>query len=149
MGLPRTGIYGIINVKFDVPAFLPPVNDDVTVDKALDFWQVTQLPNGLYLIQKAGMKEGYAGYDFPPHKGSIVYIGLEGKEWRLSEAPINDNAITIAPPDIGDLFWGLENDEKETPVTLQPVPMDPKNQWMFVMIPRWEIKSFISVGKFC
>ncbi|TDL15058.1 hypothetical protein BD410DRAFT_902791 [Rickenella mellea] len=131
----QTGLYLIRNVKFKNLAILPDANDEsaLTANAIIENhgdekWNITLLGNGNYHLSNLRNSRN-AGCVNRSQKGDGIFGTDRAKQFVIKETRVK-NQFTISPTD-ADLFWGLEDGEESTPITLQLTPTDGKNQWIF------------------
>ncbi|TDL14464.1 hypothetical protein BD410DRAFT_903034 [Rickenella mellea] len=134
-----TGKYLIKNAGFKNLAYLPDSNYDssLTANASIEIdgaqkWNITQLSNGHYNIQNY-QNVSFASCGTRAEKGHRVVGRDNAKQWVLTETKIK-NQYVISPSD-SEVFWGLDNGEEHTPITLTQTPTDPRNQWTFESTP--------------
>jgi len=131
-----TARYHIINAKSGHLAILPDGNEASDLVSGLnenlssEKWNVTLLNNTKYSIKNHE-------FGYYPHCGTRASKGdvIQGKP-NMQQLVIKDTRYkgqyTISPSDRTELFWGLEDEELGTPITLRDSSTDQRNHWKFV-----------------
>jgi len=138
MALPETGRYTIRNVAQQNLAGIQdadpgsPVVGKVYNGSARQKWNIVKLSNGNYIIDNYGSPGLHVIAENHPIAGAPVSVEIQHKQWVFTEGP---NGIRIAPSDGNILFWHLEDDTNDTPVTLENGSDDDTNQWTFEPAP--------------
>jgi hypothetical protein len=137
IGVVQTGTYLITNAKNKNNAVLPDANNGTPIVARSDDsaggskWNVTLLNNGKYNLtnyQFATSATTMAGAT----AGDDILARPRVQQWVIKETATRGNYL-ISPIG-GEYFWGLADDDEETPLTLAAVPNNKINQWNFTRI---------------
>ncbi|KZT18120.1 hypothetical protein NEOLEDRAFT_1184555 [Neolentinus lepideus HHB14362 ss-1] len=129
-----TGRYTITNVQFSNLAYLPdpnkgsPIVANVPQNSADEKWNLSELGNGRYTIQNVG----HANYANTGHQGTVgtqVAGWPDAQQFSIQETNVKGR-YTIATTD-SRLFWGFNDDQNQTPITLANNAADRRNWWIF------------------
>jgi len=132
-----TGQYTIVNVRQSNLAYLPDPNDGTPVvanfeqGNTKERWNVNKLSNGNYTIKNVG-NSAFAVAGTRAAEGSVVEGRSTAQQWVLQETRVKGQ-FTIASSDTR-LFWGLVDNQTDTPVTLYAAATDTRNSWLFTPV---------------
>jgi len=130
----ESGQYTIVNVRQSNLAYLPDPNDGTPVvanfeqGNTKERWNVNKLSNGNYTIKNVG-NNVFAVAGTRAAEGSVVEGRSNSQQWVVQETRVKGQ-FTIASSD-SRLFWGIVDNQTDTPVTLYSAATDTRNSWIF------------------
>ncbi|TDL14031.1 hypothetical protein BD410DRAFT_291906 [Rickenella mellea] len=92
-------------------------------------WTVTPLKNGRYIMSPAAQRNLYASWPADFGLGSEIMASPTPHHWVVREARVKETFVIS--PGRHHLYWGIEDDDEGTAVTLRYPPTGPGNQWRF------------------
>ncbi|TDL18610.1 hypothetical protein BD410DRAFT_494544 [Rickenella mellea] len=136
-GVIPTGVYTITNARYHNYLGLTSeqflAGDTVALGETLIpskmLWTVTQLANRNYTIHN-GSVGLHASIGTRPSAGDTIEAKTSRFQWVVRETGIKGKYV-IFSTSTPDLYWGLKDDGLGTQVTMQPVPTNDSNQWIF------------------
>ncbi|KDR66712.1 hypothetical protein GALMADRAFT_147606 [Galerina marginata CBS 339.88] len=130
----ETSLYTITNVRQNNLAYLADPHDDSPVaanypqnDKS-ERWNVNDLGNGRHSIQSQGQNM-FAATDNRAPVGASVIGSSRRFPWLITETRVKGQ-YTISTTDTR-FFWGLVDNQLETPIVLASSATDSRNAWIF------------------
>jgi len=133
----ETGQYTIVNVRQHNLAYLPDPNDGTPVaanyeqNNTSERWNVNKLSNGNYTI-KSVANNMFAVAGNRAAENATVEGRSSSQQWVIQETRVRGQ-YTIATTDTR-LFWGLVDNQTETPVALASSATDTRNAWIFAKV---------------
>ncbi|KAH9923825.1 uncharacterized protein B0H18DRAFT_1120185 [Fomitopsis serialis] len=130
-----TGTYVIKNVLSGNSLALLDPNDGTSVVGSAEqvgrvmHWNVVRLGNGKYTVENVEQASYANAGPRSPAGGYVVGRGTS-QQLAIQETRRKD-VYTISPADRTLYFWGLEDGDEETPVTLGTTATDSHNHWQF------------------
>ncbi|KAJ7093541.1 hypothetical protein C8R44DRAFT_396243 [Mycena epipterygia] len=119
-----TGRYTIKNVKWKNLAVLPDPHDESDIEAGTEpkgdgeKWNITLLTNMRYNIKNHGFSNSAGCGTRPEEDDSVSGRRTRDQQWIIKETR-KTGWFTISPTDASDLYWGLDDGEIRTPVSLQ------------------------------
>ncbi|TDL18805.1 hypothetical protein BD410DRAFT_460005 [Rickenella mellea] len=129
------GTYTIENVHrrndiFLVNGTLVAGSSEADADPPLEAcWTLIPLKNGRYNISPAAKRNQYASWPADFCLGSEIVASPTPHHWVVREARVKETFVIS--PGRHHLYWGIEDDDDGTAVTLRYPPTGPGNQWRF------------------
>ncbi|TFY68403.1 hypothetical protein EVJ58_g1033 [Rhodofomes roseus] len=130
-----TGTYIIRNVFSSNPLALLDPNDGSSVIGTAEntgratYWNVVRLGNGKFTIENVE-NASYANAGSRAAVGATV-VGRGSSQQVIIVETRKRDVFTLSPADRTLYFWGLEDGEEGTPVTLATTATDSHNHWHF------------------
>jgi len=132
-----TGKYTIVNVRQSNLAYLPDGNDgtplaafyEQSINK--ERWNVNKLSNGNYTIRNVD-NNMYAVAGNRAGEDAVVEGRSNIQQWVIQETRVKGQ-FTIASSDTR-LFWGLVDNQENTPISLSQAATDTRNSWVFTVV---------------
>ncbi|TDL21044.1 hypothetical protein BD410DRAFT_840765 [Rickenella mellea] len=99
-------------------------------------WSISRLNNDKYTIRNIETNEYAATSTFPAIEQSIITTQAL-RQWDIKETAVRGRYVICTNRAKSDLYWGLTDDELDTPITLRDSPNTPSNQWELTKVDLW------------
>ncbi|KAG8769146.1 hypothetical protein FRC12_005142 [Ceratobasidium sp. 428] len=135
---PRDGIYHICNIKHGNKVAL---SQNADREDLVGFHATSNLEGLKWIVKRYNNTSKYsitnvdynwnAACDHMPIKDGNIFTSQRLYQWMLLPTGNEENSFLIGTFDEA-LYWGLEDSEDGTPITLRTAAFDERNIWQFV-----------------
>ncbi|KZT00969.1 uncharacterized protein LAESUDRAFT_752893 [Laetiporus sulphureus 93-53] len=109
-----------------------PLNAGSSSSDANAQWKVTAVGNGRYKIESIKYSSKFANTGYPGQLQDAVVSKSNVHEFKIVETTTSGQYNIVLTNN--DLFWGFDNGEVGTSVTLRQYPTDSSNKWVFAKV---------------